>query len=107
MIPADQAPPGSAWLARRLDDLDRRLRERPAPRVVPVAPSGTAVLAAGTVNVPTTAVTALSRVYLTCQAPGGTPGALYVSTRVAGESFSISSTSGSDTSTVAWMIVNP
>jgi hypothetical protein len=107
MIPADQAPPGAAWLARRLDDLDRRIQERPSPRIVPVAPSGTAVLAAGSVNVPTVDVTTTSRVYLTCQVPGGTPGALYVSARVASESFTISSTSGSDTSTVAWMIVNP
>jgi hypothetical protein len=65
---------------------------------------GTATLVAGTVVVANTSVTATSRIFLTCQTPGGTVGALYVSARTAGTSFTITSTSGSDTSTVAYEI---
>lgn len=68
---------------------------------------GIATLAAGTVTVNTTAVTANSRIQLTAQTTGAAPGALRVSARVAGTSFTISSTSGTDTSTVAWQIVEP
>jgi hypothetical protein len=68
---------------------------------------GSATLAAGTVTVPNTSVTADSRIFLTCQAPGGTPGFLRVSARSAGTSFTITSSSGTDTSTVAWLIVEP
>lgn len=58
------------------------------------------------VTVSTTAVTSNSRVYLTIQSPGGTPGTPYVSAITAATSFQIKSTSGSDTSTVAWMIID-
>jgi hypothetical protein len=71
------------------------------------AKMGTATLVAGTVTVSTTRVTANSRIFLTAQNTGGTPGALRVSARTAGTSFTVTSTSGSDTSTVAWMIVEP
>lgn len=68
---------------------------------------GTAVLVGGTVTVNNTLVTANSRIFLTTQTPGGTPGAVYISARVAGTSFTITSTSGTDTSTVAWLIIEP
>lgn len=68
---------------------------------------GRATLVGGTVTVNTTAVSANSEVFLTCQTPGGTPGFLRVSARVAGTSFTILSSSGTDTSVVAWMIVEP
>lgn len=71
------------------------------------AKMGTATMVAGTVVVATTSVSATSRIFLTTNTPGGTPGAVYVSSRVAGTSFTISSTSVADTSTVAWMIVDP
>ncbi|MFJ4637594.1 hypothetical protein ACIP69_18470 [Streptomyces hygroscopicus] len=71
------------------------------------AKMGTATLAAGTATVSTTAVTANSRIFLTNQALGGTAGFLRVSARTAGTSFTITSSSGTDTSTVAWMIVEP
>lgn len=67
----------------------------------------TAAMTAGTITVSTTAVTANSRIFLTAQNTGGTPGALRVSARVAGTSFTITSTSGTDTSTVAWLIMEP
>ena len=68
---------------------------------------GTAVLVGGTVTVSTTAVTASSRIFLTIQSSGGTVGSVYISARTAGTSFAITSTSGTDTSTVAWFIVEP
>ncbi len=71
------------------------------------AKMGTATLTAGTATVSTTAVTATSRIFLTGQADGGTPGALRVSTRTPGTSFVITSSSGADTSTVAWLIMDP
>ncbi len=58
------------------------------------------------VTVNTTAVTANSRIFLTIQVPGGTPGAPYISSRVAGTSFGVKSLAA-DTSTIAWMIVEP
>lgn len=71
------------------------------------AKMGTAVLITGTKVVSTTAVTANSRILLTSQVDGGTPGFLRVSARTAGTSFTITSSSGTDTSTVAWMLVEP
>lgn len=71
------------------------------------AKMGTATLVAGTVTVNTTAVSANSRILLTINNPGGTPGAVYVSARTAGTSFTITSTSGADTSDVVWAIFEP
>jgi hypothetical protein len=69
---------------------------------------GTFTLAGSTgYTVATTAVTANSRIFLTIQAPGGTPGGIaYVSGRTAGTSFTVKGASG-DSSTVAWLIVEP
>jgi hypothetical protein len=71
------------------------------------AKMGTVALQAGSASVATAAVTASSRVYLTSQADGGTPGFLRVSARTAGKSFTITSSSRADTSEVAWLIVEP
>lgn len=69
---------------------------------------GTATLVGGTVTVNTTAVTASSIIYLTCNTPGGTQGFLSapVASITAGTSFVINSSNGSDTSTVNWLIIN-
>lgn len=71
------------------------------------AKQGTATLAAGTVLVANTSVTSSSRILLTTQSPSGTVGTPYVSARVAGTSFTISSTSAADNSTVAYQIFEP
>lgn len=68
---------------------------------------GLAVLVGGTKVVSTTKVAANSRIFLATNVPGGTPGWLQVSARTAGTSFTILSSSGTDTSSVAWLIVNP
>lgn len=71
------------------------------------AKMGSVALVSGTATVSTTAVSANSRIILTGNSDGGTPGWLRVSTRVAGTSFTITSSSGTDTSTVAWVILDP
>ena len=71
------------------------------------ATMGIATLVAGTVTVNTTKVTANSRIFLTAQTSAGTRGSPGVTARVAGTSFTITSTSGTDTSTVAWWIAEP
>ena len=68
---------------------------------------GIAVLAAGSAVVANTAVTANSRILLTSQADGGTPGFVRVSARVPGTSFTITSSAGADTSTIAYEIMEP
>ncbi len=69
------------------------------------ASTGTATLSAGTVTVSTTAVTASSIIMLTYQGCSscGTP---YISTKTAGTSFVITSSNGSDASSIGWVIIN-
>jgi hypothetical protein len=73
------------------------------------AKMGTATLVAGTVTVNTTAVTANSRIFLTAQTLGtiARPAAVGVTARTAGVAFTITSGDVADTSTVAWLIVEP
>lgn len=73
------------------------------------AKMGTVVLSSGTAVVSTTAVTATSRIFLTAQSLGtvSVGQGLAISARTAGTSFTILSGSAVDTSTVAWMIVEP
>ncbi len=71
------------------------------------AKMGVCTLVVGFCAVSTTAVTANSRIFLTPQSPGGTPGWVRVSARTPGTSFSITSSSGSDTSIIAWIIIEP
>jgi glycerol uptake facilitator-like aquaporin len=67
--------------------------------------SGTATLVGGTVAVADTNITSTSRIRLTNVATGGTIGVLSVAL-TATTGFTINSSSGSDTSTVYWEIVN-
>lgn len=110
------AATGDVTLARgaanRLDVSTADLRIATVGRGLRVAEGSNAKMAratlvAGTVTVANTSITANSEVFLTCQTPGGTPGFLRVSARTAGTSFTILSSSNTDTSVVAWMIVEP
>jgi len=65
---------------------------------------GSAILAAGTVTVNNTNITANDKVFVTRSAVGGTPGFLSVSIS-AGASFTITSSNAGDTSTVNYFIV--
>jgi len=75
------------------------------------ATMGVAVLVAGAVTVPTTRVTANSRIFLTVNGVGvlANLGSPYenLATRVAGTSFDIKSSNVLDTSTVAWLLLEP
>jgi hypothetical protein len=67
---------------------------------------GVSTLAAGTVTVANTSVTANTRVATFRQAPGGALGHLSA-TKVAGTSFTITSSSNTDTSVVGWVLYEP
>lgn len=73
------------------------------------ATMGTATLSGGTATVSTTKVTASSRIQLTTQSLGtvAVPMAIAVTGRSAGTSFTITSADVTDTSVVAWVIVEP
>jgi hypothetical protein len=66
---------------------------------------GTVALVGGSATVANTSITANSRILLTSQSDGGIPGFLRVTTKTVGTSFVITSSSVTDTSTVAWYIV--
>ncbi len=73
------------------------------------AKAGVATLVTGTKVVSTTAVTATSRIHLTCQSLGTVvaPSALCVSARTAGTSFTILASQATDTSVIYWSIIEP
>lgn len=71
------------------------------------AKQGVVTLSAGSAVVLNTSVTAVSRIQLTSQADGGTPGWLRVSARTPGTSFTITSSSNTDASVVAFEIFEP
>lgn len=68
------------------------------------AKQGVATLVAGSAVVANTSVTSTSRIFLTSQVDGGTPGFVRVSTRSVGTSFTITSSNAADTSTIAYEI---
>lgn len=68
---------------------------------------GQATLVGGTISVANTSVTASTRIFLSHANTSGTLGHLYISARVAGTSFDITSSSGTDTSTVNWLLIEP
>lgn len=67
--------------------------------------AGTATLVGGTVTVANTSVTANSIIFYSRQTTGGTAGHLSI-TKSNGVSFTINSTSATETSTVGWWIVD-
>ncbi|HEX8196431.1 MAG TPA: hypothetical protein VF571_09610 [Pyrinomonadaceae bacterium] len=67
---------------------------------------GTCTLASGTCAVSTANITASSRVFLTGQ-DNNVTGALRVSARTAGSSFTVTSSNALDSGVVAWQIVEP
>jgi hypothetical protein len=68
---------------------------------------GVSTLVGGTVTVNNNTITANTRIFLTVQTAGGTQGFLRIAARTAGTSFTITSTSATETSTVAWLLVEP
>lgn len=66
--------------------------------------AGTATLVGGTVTVANTSITANTQIMVSRKTAGGTTGNLST-TRVNGVSFTIVSTSGTDTSSVDWFLI--
>jgi hypothetical protein len=73
----------------------------------PNASFGTATLSVGSINVPTTAVTANSVIFLADQTPLGTLGILGLGGIRAGSGFSILSSNILDVSNVGWLMIEP
>jgi hypothetical protein len=71
------------------------------------AAMGKSTLVGGTVTVNNTRVTNNSRIFLTHQNNSGAVGFPTISARVAGTSFTILSSSATDTSDVGWFIIEP
>jgi hypothetical protein len=67
-----------------------------------------AAMTAGTITISTTAITAVSKVFVSANTAGGTVGVLNapIASYVIGTSFVINSSSATDTSTVNWWIIN-
>jgi hypothetical protein len=68
---------------------------------------GLATLVGGTITVSNTSVTANTRIFTSRQTAGGTLGHLSIGTVTPATSFVINSSSGSDTSVVAWLLIEP
>jgi hypothetical protein len=68
---------------------------------------GLATLVGGTVTVSNTSVTASTRIFTSRQTAGGTLGHLSIGTVVASTSFVINSSSATDTSVIAWLLIEP
>lgn len=68
---------------------------------------GVATLVAGTVTVSNTTITANTRIFLTHQNNSGTVGFVTVSARTASTDFTILSSSATDTSDIAWLLIEP
>ena len=91
----------------RVSGLGKKVRDLQGQLTTITPRRGTAVLVAGSATVALPSVTANTHVHLTIQSPGGTLGVPHVFSRVAGTSFTIHSSSATDTSTVAWSAVEP
>ncbi len=68
---------------------------------------GAGTLVAGTLVVANTSIKATTRVFLTAQSVGGTAGALAVTARTANTSFTVTSSNAADTSTFAYLLIEP
>jgi hypothetical protein len=68
---------------------------------------GLATLVGGTVTVSNTSVTTNTRIFTSRQTAGGTLGHLSIGTVVASTSFVINSSSATDTSVIAWLLIEP
>lgn len=90
-------------------DIDDDFVSKAAPKLESGANKamGRATLVGGTVTVANTLVTADSNIIPISQVDGGTPGWLRISARTVGQDFTILSSSGTDTSEVAWVIIEP
>jgi hypothetical protein len=100
---------GIAWLARkepRLYEFLRQLVDKLNSLLRPL-PRGTATLVAGTVTIQEPSVTRATRIMLSVQTLGGTPGYLFapLASVVERKSFVILSSSATDTSTVVWEVI--
>lgn len=105
-IPPDTVAPGQTGhiathnaISDVLTEFEAQLSATPAIR------QGTAALIAGTVSVTLTSVGSSTVILVSRLTPGGTLGHLSVPVVTVSSGFTISSSSASDTSSVAWLAV--
>ena len=96
--------PTMAELLKTYDPLDKAINEV-IGKIAPVA-TGTATLVGGTIAVADTNITANSVIRVANKTIGGTAGAPFISARSVGVSFTITSTSGTDTSVIQYDVVS-
>jgi hypothetical protein len=109
-IGAVSVPAGATGsLAPQRQEIDAEFTKKTGLAVSEAAngKQGVTTLVGGTKVVSNTGITANSRIFLTSQSDGGAPGFLRISARTAGTSFTILSSSGTDTSVVAYEIFEP
>lgn len=97
--------PASNWASATAPATDFKVVQASDLSEHPIA-TGTAVLVGGTKAVSDARVTANTIIRLSHKTIGGTPGAVYVSAKSVGTSFTITSTGGSDTSTIYYEILS-
>lgn len=101
-----QGPVRIRFLAGKLKNLSKGSNQAQSPSTIAPGPRvGIAVLVGGSVTVSNTSITSGSQIFVTAQINGGTPGFLRITAKTIGTSFVITSSSGTDTSTVAWQIL--
>lgn len=105
-IPPDTAAAGQTGHIGAHNDISDVLTAHQAQLSgIPAIRQGTAALTAGTVNVTLTSAGPSTVVLVSRQVPGGTAGSLSVPVITPGSGFTISSTSNTETSSVAWVAV--
>jgi hypothetical protein len=105
-IPPDTAAPGQTGHVAAHNDISDVLTAMAAQLGdLPSMQWGKSTLAGGSVNVSASSVTSGSVVLVSRMSPAGTPGHLSVPVVNAGSGFTIASSSGSDISTVAWLVL--
>jgi hypothetical protein len=105
-IPPDNVAAGQAGHLSAHDNIADVLTAHGAQLAgIPAIRYGTATLASGTVTVSDSAITSSSVVHISRLSPSGTLGNLSVSAVNPGSGFTITSSSGSENSSVAYLVL--
>jgi selenophosphate synthase len=106
-IPPDNVAPGQTGHIDAHNSISDVLTEMDAElSALPAMQWGIATLTAGSVSVTASSVTAGSVVLVSRMSPAGTLGHLSVPALSAGSGFTIASSSGTDASTVGWLVLS-
>lgn len=105
-IPPDTVAPGQTGHIDAHNAISDVLTQHQAQlSAVPAVRQGTAALSGGTVNVTLPSVSSSTVVLVSRLVPGGALGSLSVPVVTTGSGFTVSSSSNTETSSVAWLAV--